>query len=443
MTETNALLERIAALETQVNELSAQCRLNDKIHHVINSLHAGVVLHAPDGAVLFSNPAAGKILGLSDDQLRRRRPLDPGWFFLQADGERLSPEDSPVNQVIRSKAPLKELVIGIHRPDLEATTWVVGNAEPIMEGDALTQIAVTFVDITEVKSTAEALRNSQVSMQNIIDHTPLGVCITDEHGVFESVNKSYCAFYGYEEAELIGRHFTLVVPDEHKAALATLHDEFIAQGAEIRGEWEVMTKSGAKKAILADAAHIHDGFGRPKKVTFIMDITREKAFQDRLEEMTRLDALTGVANRRALFQKLESELERAKRYGQVLSIVMLDIDHFKRVNDDYGHQMGDMVLKAVACSISSTIRDVDFVGRYGGEEFLVIMPNTPEQGAVQLAERIRSTVEALRVGDQGLRTTISGGLARNTGEDMTAFIETADKRLYQAKESGRNRIVSA
>jgi diguanylate cyclase (GGDEF)-like protein/PAS domain S-box-containing protein len=450
MPQKDTPADNLEALQREVQELSSQCPLNSKYSEIMQILHAGVVIHAADTSVTYCNPAAQTILGLSEDQMLGKVAIDPHWYFFDAEGSRMPLDDYPVNKTISSCQAIRDMVMGVNRPDIDSVAWVLVNTEPLLSNGQVQEILVSFVDITEVKQTSEALRNSQVSIQNIIDHTPLGVCVTDEKGYFESVNEAYCEFYGYSESELLGKHFTIVVPDEQKQLLSDLHDEFIEGGAEIRGEWDVMTRSGEIKTILADAAHIRDVGGRPKKVTFVMNITNEKEFQRQLEEknrlleeMTRTDPLTGVANRRHLFEVLEAELERAKRYTQKLSIAMLDIDYFKKVNDTYGHQTGDEVLKAVAETVRNAIREVDVVGRYGGEEFLLLMPNTDETGSLQLVKRIRMDVEALSVGEKKIKVTVSCGVATYSGEDVLKFVETADNRLYAGKQAGRNQVVSS
>lgn len=165
----------------------------------------------------------------------------------------------------------------------------------------------------------------------------------------------------------------------------------------------------------------------------------------RLREMHRTDtlsdALTGVANRRAFDYELDRRLSEWNRYRVPLSLLLLDIDHFKRLNDTYGHTSGDVVLREVAQRIAADCRETDLVARYGGEEFAVVMPNTPSSEAMKVAERIRCTIEASRVhiDDCGLRVTISLGLSQiMRGEDRTSLVQRADAALYMSKQEGRN-----
>jgi len=165
----------------------------------------------------------------------------------------------------------------------------------------------------------------------------------------------------------------------------------------------------------------------------------------RIEELVNIDSLTGICNRRRLFEVLTQEKNRYSRAQGPFSVCIMDIDHFKEVNDTYGHQAGDEILRDIACEISQKLRNIDSFGRYGGEEFLMILPQTPMEGAVVKAERVRQQVESLRFPavSQQLRVTISIGVAayRNL-ENIDATLARADQRLYDAKNSGRNRVVA-
>jgi len=168
-----------------------------------------------------------------------------------------------------------------------------------------------------------------------------------------------------------------------------------------------------------------------------------------LERLSVTDELTGLANRRRLTAELERELRRSGRHGRPVSILMLDVDHFKHFNDTYGHPAGDAVLKRLASTVRECVRDVDTVARYGGEEFTVILPETPVAEAARVAERIRASAEQDRFTPEGesvpLNVTVSIGYAwfpENAGTP-DALIEAADQALYRSKESGRNRVTAA
>jgi diguanylate cyclase (GGDEF)-like protein len=178
------------------------------------------------------------------------------------------------------------------------------------------------------------------------------------------------------------------------------------------------------------------------------DVKRLRAFEQ--ESIT--DPLTGIYNRRYLERRLTDEIARANRYGMPLSVLLIDIDHFKRVNDIYGHQVGDLVLEGMAQLIVSTLRTTDIVARYGGEEIMVIAPSTPVKTAAELAERLRKVLENasfevpldLNREISAIGVTVSIGVAciGPQTRDMSELIQNADKALYRAKSEGRNRVVT-
>jgi diguanylate cyclase (GGDEF)-like protein len=177
------------------------------------------------------------------------------------------------------------------------------------------------------------------------------------------------------------------------------------------------------------------------------DMTVQKQAQLALERLATLDGLTGIANRRCFDQSLRNELEHASRDGYPLSLLLVDIDHFKRYNDTYGHPAGDECLKRVAEVLSSQVRTYDLAARYGGEEFVVILPHQTLHGAAAVAERIRHAVEqsvSVEPMMRGESVTVSIGVAAWLPADVMSpelLVAQADAALYLAKDGGRNRIV--
>lgn len=171
---------------------------------------------------------------------------------------------------------------------------------------------------------------------------------------------------------------------------------------------------------------------------------------DLLESENITDPLTKVYNRRYLDRRIKEEVARSRRYSLELSVLMLDIDHFKRVNDTYGHQVGDVVLSTLGSLVKTSLRELDVVARYGGEEFLVICTNTGIDGAALVAERLRRLVESLQVeipdgagGNQTIRISISIGVAGLNAsiDSKDKLVQAADQALYRAKGEGRNRVI--
>ena len=191
--------------------------------------------------------------------------------------------------------------------------------------------------------------------------------------------------------------------------------------------------------MLAFMAVLAAGFG------FVLATFERMASQ--MRELASVDGLTGACNHNTTVSLLSHAMERARREGQPVAFVMLDLDHFKRVNDRHGHAVGDQVLKAVAACTRSRLRGSDVLGRLGGEEFGLVLPATGANGARHLAEQVRLAVEALELqgdGGQPLRVTLSAGVAEAARADTPeTLMHLADKALYQAKQQGRNRVVVA
>lgn len=240
-------------------------------------------------------------------------------------------------------------------------------------------------------------------------------------------------------------------PDNYEATMTAMRDHLAGKKPVYETEYRIRTKHGKWKWF-HDIGRItkRDAEGQPLLVAgIVFDITERKELQHQIEEQNKLleilattDELTKILNRRMVYSRLEEEISRANRFQTPLSILLMDIDHFKRVNDQYGHLRGDDVLVKVAATISTEARNYDIVGRYGGEEFLVVLPNTEQEEALIVAQRIRKRISRLEF-ENDLRVTISGGLKTYQGGSATEFLNQTDELLYKAKEQGRDQIVNA
>jgi diguanylate cyclase (GGDEF)-like protein len=180
---------------------------------------------------------------------------------------------------------------------------------------------------------------------------------------------------------------------------------------------------------------------------FIAGGNIESAYHDEIYRLTTVDGLTQVFNRRYFEETVEREISRCHRYGRQLSLVMVDIDHFKQINDNYGHLAGDHVLKHVASAIKTRVRREDILARWGGEEFALLLPEVDVKGAVLLAEKVRKLIERQKFefDKQEIPVTISAGVAglATPSYEVSDLVRAADTRLYSAKSEGRNRVCSA
>jgi len=168
-------------------------------------------------------------------------------------------------------------------------------------------------------------------------------------------------------------------------------------------------------------------------------------YVQRVKQLAFLDGLTGIFNRRYLETRLNEEIERSRRYDTILSVAMVDVDHFKRLNDEFGHLLGDEVLRQVACLLSQLLRKSDVVCRYGGEEFVVLLPQTSTEQALLVAEKLRRAIEEWKFPGVPRAVTISVGVATCPDHATTRdqLLKAADNALYTAKQTGRNRVLPA
>ncbi len=177
---------------------------------------------------------------------------------------------------------------------------------------------------------------------------------------------------------------------------------------------------------------------------YIADGNSEGAFMDNIYKKATIDATTAIYNKQYLIDELDSHFKLSKNYGRPLSLIIFDLDHFKKVNDVYGHNAGDFILKGCAQLAKQTIRKTDMIARFGGEEFVIILPDTEKKQAVEMAERVRSKIgnSPFKIDGKLIKQTISAGVSLLTDrfKNPKELIEDADHKLYQAKKTGRNKV---
>lgn len=258
---------------------------------------------------------------------------------------------------------------------------------------------------------------------------------------------------GYDKSE-IPEHVTYsfftekLHPDDYERIMHAMEDHLSGKLAVYEVEYRIQTKDGTYKWYY-DLGKItkRDASGKPLFVAgIVFDVTEKKETYQELErkneilaELSTTDALTKIGNYRTLIDHVTVTMAEAIRTNSPLSLAIFDIDEFKKINDSKGHISGDLVLAEIAQILKKSIRSGDFVGRYGGEEFMVIFPDTDLPSAIQESEKIRQAVENYSF-VEGIKLTISGGVKQFEGETLTDFIRFADKHLYEAKANGKNKI---
>lgn len=301
---------------------------------------------------------------------------------------------------------------------------------------------------TKTAAALRALRAKDEDYRLIVEGTNDLVIKFDIAGRFTYANSAFCTLFGLTSESLIG----LRCKDQPALAGQCIADDvwpqLLTPPYSARYRHSSTTANGLNH-IDWNAQALRDDAGIVTGVVSIgHNITEHITLTDALKEQAQRDPLTGLANRRYLLEKGHTEQMRASRYGHPLSALMLDLDHFKRVNDTYGHKIGDVVLQTLGALLLANKREADIAARYGGEEFVVLLPDTNLAAAIRLGERLRVLVEeSAVVTDAGetIRYTTSVGVAQMGGQVATLeqLLEQADQALYQAKRTGRNKVCTA
>jgi diguanylate cyclase (GGDEF)-like protein len=274
-----------------------------------------------------------------------------------------------------------------------------------------------------------------LAREEIVENMKDGFILVDPKGGFLDANRTAKRLFPKLE------HATTGLPMADMGTILWGPDSRLAQ------EFSVKTESGAKHYRVSADDVMHEGRAICTCVT-IYDNTSVRKLMDEITQMAEHDALTNLLNRRSFCRDAEKKCNEILRYGGEAFLMMLDIDHFKKVNDNYGHLAGDEVLRSVSKTLLRRFRKIDMVGRYGGEEFCVFLLSPSGEKVVEVAEECRRQIENLSIlfEDKTIRVTISIGIAEfpSAGEQtLTALISRADAALYEAKSSGRNRIAAA
>jgi diguanylate cyclase (GGDEF)-like protein/PAS domain S-box-containing protein len=315
---------------------------------------------------------------------------------------------------------------------LETAAWHEAQVALRVERDALE---------SKVATRTRDLQDSEANLRDLIDFSPVTMVLTRiADSTVLLANRRAAAMFEVPLHEIQGRH---ALQHWVNAAHRQQYLEHVFRHGRIDDfEAEMQTSSGRRFWASLSGQRLRFA-GDDALLAAIVDVTAQKhAREDLLVQATR-DALTGVYNRRYVETVLGEEVQRAERHARPLAVAILDADHFKRINDTHGHQTGDEVLRAITDRCRSTLRTHDVLGRYGGEEFVIVFPETNLEEAGVVAERLRAAVaeEPFKVGDDKLGVTVSIGLGTYApGDDTDKLLQRADAALYNAKQDGRNLV---
>lgn len=417
-----------------------------------NRLHLrSVIEHLPQGVTVIDsaldvvvwNSAFTRLLGIPETVMPPGQvvPYETAIRFVAERGD-YGPGDPA--ELVRERVALAQQ-FQEHRFErsLPDGTIIEVFGRPMIDGGFVT----TYTDITDIRRAAQRLAETLDLMDEVLAHAVITVFELDPRGCFRFA-RGLRRVIGLDDRAAIGQSIlNLFDPREHpllhalidgslslpvKSAAARRRDDNRDVWLSISG---YPTGDGGFRGVLIDVSDKH------RADVKIQDLI------ERLEQTALHDPLTGLANRTKFRQRFEEEVDRQRRSGKPLALVAMDLDHFKQVNDRFGHLAGDMVLRETAKTLRAQVRQTDLVARFGGEEFLILLPETDLTGARHLAEELRLAVEGqdLHLPESGEKLHITGtfGIAQSTADaplSQDALVEAADRAAYRGKNEGRNRV---
>jgi diguanylate cyclase (GGDEF)-like protein/PAS domain S-box-containing protein len=323
--------------------------------------------------------------------------------------------------------------------------WFLMFATPIVTDGRIEGAVVSHINITQRRVAEDALRESEDRFSSAFEYAAIGKALVSVEGRFLKVNKALCDLVGYTEAELLGLGLRdITFPDDQEKDLDPMQRLLEGDIPSFQLEKRYVSRSGKTLWGLLSVSVVRGVSRKPKHLIFqIQDINDRKQLEEELVRQSITDPLTGAPNRRFFVDRTREEVARKKRHGAPLCVAILDIDKFKEINDTYGHEAGDHVLKAMTAKSLELLREIDVFGRIGGEEFAIAMVQTSRDDVLLVAERLRHGLSQLAVptGKGIVRFTVSIGMHMVTSEDtIDTALQAADIALYEAKGAGRNRV---
>lgn len=306
----------------------------------------------------------------------------------------------------------------------------------------------TCVEITEKRMLEKDLSLTMKRYEAVVQSAYDGIITVDANQNVKLINEAAKQIFGYTDEEIVGGPLLRLLPQKYRKNHVEYVDGFKNSHVDSRPMQSRSAVRGLRKdgsefpvEITLSKIHVEESV---EMTAVIKDISEKNKLLDELLIASRQDLLTGLFNRRHFTELLNAEIIRFKRFKHDFSLLMVDIDHFKNINDTYGHETGDISLKALSECLTDVIRETDIVGRWGGEEFLILLPETDLKRAAEAAEKIVKSVEALKIEhlSNTIGLTVSIGVKNYCDDavEMNKFIDSVDKCLYFAKQNGRNQV---
>ncbi|MBK5227507.1 MAG: PAS domain S-box protein [Actinobacteria bacterium] len=388
----------------------------------------------PEGVYAYVSPSARKILGYGPDEMIGRSVHD----FVRPE-DRAELRTSLEGCVAGSDA--RTVVYQVRRKDgshIWFETTIHSSRDEDTEGSI--ELQTTSRDVTERKHTERALKEAEERFRSAFDFAAIGMSMVSEDGRFIRVNRSLCRILGYVEAELLGMTFQEIThPEDLEKDVRYTHQVLAGEIDHYQMEKRYVHADGHYVWALLSVSSARDSESdRPMFISQIQDITDRKAAEEKLADLALQDPLTGLPNRRLLWDRIEHALDRTGRRAESLAVLFMDLDDFKRVNDRFGHSVGDEVLRQTANRLTTVLRSGDTLARLGGDEFVIVCEDLLDGRVLDsILTRIdEAMAPPMDIGPLRLTVSLSAGVALpEPGAGVDDVVAQADRSMYRMKRS--------
>ncbi|MDO8606522.1 MAG: diguanylate cyclase [Phaeospirillum sp.] len=399
-----------------------------------------------DHRLLVRYPASAQIYGKPVASVEAARLFERGL------SEGLYTRVSPIDGVSRvsaiKKLPGYDIYALVGIPESQAFgAWFESRNQAVVIFVLALVAAAIATALSFWKGRLDQALRSQLAFQDaLFDTLPIPIFARDRDGGFITCNNAYERYFGKGRVELTGKTvFDVFLPELAERYYAADQEVLAGNGVKTY-EVDVIRADGDRRRVVMDKACFRDAIGQVAGiVATVVDITDRRLMEEELWRLATTDPLTGVGNRRHFLSIAEAELGRLHRHDRPLSVITFDIDHFKLINDGYGHGVGDDAIRAVADTCIAVLRDMDVIGRMGGEEFAILLPESDLDAALEVTRRLHEKIGAIRLhtekGELGFTASFGVTQVRDGDATIDMALRRADGALYEAKDGGRNRVV--